>query len=208
MQGPKRTLGTRINRELAFHCRGAEPMSGQKGPIKTRPINVLARVLLTATALAPVGFTYAWVAFTQDMSKAAIIIALVSLSFVIICFGVIWLAKRSLSSTEFRAQTIEAADHENTAFLLLYVMPLFTSQFRTLAWEFWVPTLLIFILITATGYNYHFNPLMGLMGWHFYKVESIDGVVFLLITKRQIRSNLQPLRVGQLTEYMLLDLEC
>jgi hypothetical protein len=86
-------------------------------------------------------------------------------------------------------------------------MPLFTSQFRTLQWEFWLPTAVIFILITATGYNYHFNPLLGAMGWHFYKVESKDGVVFVLITKRQIRSNKVPLKVGQLTEYILLDLE-
>ncbi|WP_439470360.1 hypothetical protein [Brevundimonas sp.] len=174
---------------------------------KSRAINVGARVLLTATALAPVGFTYAWVAYIQDMHKAAFIIAAVSVSLMVICLLVTGAAKASLSATDFRAQSIEAADHENTAFLLLYVMPLFTSQFRSLEWEFWVPTALIFVLITATGYNYHFNPLLGLFGWHFYKVESSEGVTFVLITKRQIRSNKESMKVGQLTEYILLDLE-
>src|SRR5690606_38688372 len=111
------------------------------------------------------------------------------------------------SSTKFRATAVEAADHENTAFLLLYVMPLFTSKFDSLDWQFWVPTVVIFAVITATGYNYHFNPMLGLMGWHFYKVQSAEGVTFVLITKKHIRSAAGELQVGQLTEYILLDLE-
>lgn len=181
-------------------------MSGQR-PHKTGAINVLARLLLTATALAPVGFTYAWVAFIQDEPRTALILASISIGLFVVCVLVIDAAKRSLSSTNFRAQSIEAADHENTAFLLLYVMPLFTSNFSSLSWEFWVPTVIIFIFITATGYNYHFNPMLGILGWHFYKVQSTEGVTFILITKRQIRSNTQPIRVGQFTEYILIDLE-
>lgn len=119
---------------------------------------------------------------------------------------VLWRARSSLAASEFRARTIEASDHENTAFLLLYVMPLFTSKFETLDWHFWIPTVLIFAIITATGYNYHFNPMLGLIGWHFYKVESNEGVFFILITKKHIRTASSTLSVGQLTEYILLDL--
>lgn len=85
-------------------------------------------------------------------------------------------------------------------------MPLFTSQFDTLQWQFWVPTLVIFGIITATGYNYHFNPMLGLLGWHFYKVESPEGITFILITKKHLRTAALELKVGQLTEYLLLDL--
>lgn len=112
-----------------------------------------------------------------------------------------------IPASNFKAMTIEAADRENTALLLLYVMPLFTSQFDTLDWQFWIPTIVIFAVITATGYNYHFNPLLGLIGWHFYKVVSSEGVTFVLITKKQIRTAATKIKVGQLTEYVLLDLE-
>lgn len=170
-------------------------------------LNTLARLLLTSTALAPVGLTYAWVAWVQNERLWAWGILGTSIVLVLICLAVLHGAKRSLSSTKFRATTVEAADHENTAFLLLYVMPLFTSKFDSLDWQFWVPTVVIFAVITATGYNYHFNPMLGLMGWHFYKVQSAEGVTFVLITKKHLRSAAGELQVGQLTEYILLDLE-
>jgi cobalamin synthase len=157
--------------------------------------------------LAPVGITYAWVAWIQDARVTAFYILIGSLSLFVGCLLVLLSAQKSLPASTFKAKSIEASDHENTAFLLLYVMPLFTSQFNTLDWEFWVPTVIIFAVITATGYNYHFNPMLGLLGWHFYKVESQEGVTFVLITKKQIRTASTELKVGQLTEYMLLDLE-
>lgn len=156
--------------------------------------------------MVPVGFTYAWVAWTECDQGIALVILGVCLFLVVICLLVLRSAKNSLPVSDFKASSIEAADHENTAFLLLYVMPLFTSQFNSLDWHFWIPTLIIFTVITATGYNYHFNPMLGLMGWHFYKVQSAEGVMFILITKKQIRTAATNLRVGQLTEYMLLDL--
>jgi hypothetical protein len=168
--------------------------------------NALARLLLTGTALAPVGLTYAWVAYVQGDHRTAKIILAISLGLVVICAILLRSATKNLAASDFRASSIEAADHENTAFLLLYVMPLFTSRFETLDWQFWVPTIAIFAVITATGYNYHFNPLLGLMRWHFYKVQSAEGVTFVLITKKHLRTAATDLRVGQLTEYILLDL--
>lgn len=168
---------------------------------------MLARLLLTSTALVPVGFTYAWVAWMEKDHGAALGILAVCVFLVLVCLLVLRSAKKSLPASSFKASSIEAADHENTAFLLLYVMPLFTSQFNSLDWQFWIPTIFIFGVITATGYNYHFNPMLGLLGWHFYKVQSTEGVVFILITKKQIRTAATELRVGQMTEYMLLDLE-
>ncbi len=169
-------------------------------------LNALARLLLTSTALAPVGLTYAWVAYFQKEGATAAVICGVSIGLFVICLLVLWSAKKTLPSSTFKAESIEAADHENTAFFLLYVMPLFTSQFNTLQWQFWVPTLLIFGIITVTGYNYHFNPMLSLLGWHFYKVESVEGVTFILITKKHLRTAAKELNIGQLTEYILLDL--
>ncbi len=169
-------------------------------------LNSVARLLLTSTALAPVGLTYAWVAYIQGDHQAGLIILAVSVALVIVCAGVLWRAGKALPASDFKASSIEAADHENTAFLLLYVMPLFTSKFNTLDWQFWVPTIIIFAVITATGYNYHFNPMLGLLGWHFYKVESSEGITFVLITKKHLRTAADSIKVGQLTEYILLDM--
>ncbi|AWV20021.1 hypothetical protein RADP37_05440 (plasmid) [Roseomonas mucosa] len=169
-------------------------------------LNVLARILLTITALAPVGLTYSWVAYMQGSTASATYILLATFFLLLTCLAVLWRAGKSLSASRFKAKAIEAADHENTTFLLLYVMPLFTAQFNTLNWQFWIPTILIFGFITATGYNYHFNPMLSLLGWHFYKVDSEEGVKFVLITKKHLRTASTEIEVGQLTEYILLDL--
>ena len=67
--------------------------------------------------------------------------------------------------------------------------------------------MIVFVLVVSTGYGYHFNPLLGLLGWHFYKVGTEEGVTYVLITKKELRSAKQCLTVGQLTEYIVIDIE-
>src|SRR5690606_25378988 len=129
----------------------------------------------------------------------------VCLLLVVICILMLTYAKKHLERLKFSATTVEAADRENTGFLLLYLLPLFTAQFAALNWQLWVPAIAIFAAVVATGYSYHFNPLLGLMGWHFYKVGTKEGVTYVLITKRQLRSATETIEVGQLTEYIVLD---
>ncbi|CCJ07500.1 hypothetical protein [Methylocystis sp. SC2] len=167
----------------------------------------IARLMLTASSMAPIGFTYAWVAFTQNEKVVAVIAASFSVIAVISCVFTISYAKKFLERMNFKAAAVEAADKENIGFMLLYLLPLFTDKINTLNWQLWIPVIGIFSVITATGYSYHFNPLLGLMGWHFYKVESTDGVTFVLITKKHLRTAANKLVVGQLTEYILLDME-
>lgn len=168
-------------------------------------IGSIARLFFTLTALSPIGIVYAWVLIYNEQYLYGIICILFSLILVYSCTRFIKLAKKYVPTSNFKASEIEAADNENTALLLLYIMPLFTTQFDSLQWHIWIPALIIFALITGTGYNYHFNPLLGLLGWHFYRVKSKEGVTFVLITRKQLRSAADSLRVGQLTEYILID---
>jgi hypothetical protein len=43
------------------------------------------------------------------------------------------------------------------------------------------------------------------MGWHFYKVGTPEGVTYVLITRKQLRSATGTIEVGQLTEYIVID---
>ncbi|WP_332405569.1 hypothetical protein [Vibrio metschnikovii] len=166
----------------------------------------LAKIMLTCTAIAPVGFSYAWVAWFADKKEFAGLSIAASLFLVLVCIWVLRYAKNNLESFSFQVSSIEAADRENMAFLLLYLLPLFTASFDTLNWVVWTPILIIFALITSTGYSYHFNPLLGIMKWHFYKVGTPEGVTYVLITKKELRRASDPLVVVQLTEYIVLDI--
>ena len=170
-------------------------------------LSTVAKILLTITAIAPVGFTYAWVAWFNDDKLFAGLAVAASLFLVLICIWMLRYAKSNLERFNFSVATVEAADRENMGFLILYLLPLFTASFSSLNWIVWVPTLLIFAVITSTGYSYHFNPLLGVMKWHFYKVGTPEGVTYVLITKKELRHASQPLTVAQLTEYIVIDVE-
>lgn len=168
-------------------------------------LNALARWLLTSTAIAPVLLTYAWVALQAGENRTAIILLAGCILLTCVCIGMLQYAKAHLERTKFAATSIEAADRENMGFLLLYLLPLFTAQFTSLNWQVWVPAVVIFGAVVGTGYSYHFNPLLGVMGWHFYKVGTKEGVTYVLITRKQLRNITETIEVGQLTEYIVLD---
>lgn len=166
----------------------------------------VAELMLTSTAIAPVLLTYAWVAFQSGDSCVALVLAAACVALVFVCWLLLRYAKNNLERMSFKPVSIEAADRENMGFLLLYLLPLFTAQFDALNWNVWIPAILIFAGVVATGYSYHFNPLLGLMGWHFYKVGTAEGVTYVLITKKQLRNATDTVEIGQLTEYIVLDL--
>ena len=168
-------------------------------------LNGPAKLLLTSTAIAPVLLTYGWVAYQAKESRQAFALLGACVVLVMICLGMLAYSKKHLERLKFSATTVEAADRENMGFLLLYLLPLFTTQFTTLNWQVWIPAIIIFAAVVATGYSYHFNPLLGLMGWHFYKISTKEGVTYVLITKKQLRNVVATIEVGQLTEYIVLD---
>jgi hypothetical protein len=166
----------------------------------------IARLLLTASAVAPVGISYAWVSATQGaytVMWAALAVSAIALA---ACVGIIRYAKNNLEVMNFRVAAVEPADSENLGFMILYTLPLFTDKIASLNWAAWIPIVVMFALVVGSGYGYHFNPLLSVLGWHFYKVTSDDGVTYVLVTRNQIRTASEPLQVGQLTEYILLDL--
>jgi hypothetical protein len=169
-------------------------------------LSTLARLLLTASSIAPVGLTYAWVAWMQDELQVAVWAAAAGLAAVVSCIAVLYFARKHLEAMPFASKEIEAADSENIGFMLLYLLPLFSGKISSLNWDLWLPTILVYAVIVATGYGYHFNPLLGILQWHFYKITSTEGVKYVLITKKHIRSAAEIMSVGQLTEYILIDL--
>lgn len=168
-------------------------------------LSAIARLMLTSTAIAPVLVTYAWVAFKSDKLVVSAVLVISCIFLTWLCVRLLSYAQKNLERSKFNITSVEAADRENMGFLLLYLLPLFTSSFEALNWDFWIPAIITFGAVVATGYSYHFNPLLGLMGWHFYKVGTAEGVTYILVTKKQIRNASETVEIGQLTEYIVMD---
>jgi len=169
-------------------------------------MSTIARLLLTSTAIAPVLLVFSILGFWEKEYLIAISLIAVCAFMTLICVGLIAYSKQNLERSKFRIISAEAADRENMAFVFLYLMPLFTSSFAALNWHLWVAAFVVIVALTATGYHYHFNPLLGLMGWHFYKVGTSEGITYVLLTKKQIRNVHGSFQTVQLTEYILMDI--
>ncbi len=166
----------------------------------------LIRALFVLTALTPVALVYAWVAISETYYLLAACLLVGSSLLAIICWVTLKHAANFLPSSSFEYQTVEPADQENLSFILLYLSPLFVDKLTDFNFNMLVPAMIVYALLMATSHSLQYNPLLGLMGWHFYKVSSREGVTYLLVTTKTIKNVDQKAKVGQLTGYMLIDL--
>ena len=106
---------------------------------------------------------------------------------------------------ELRPTSVEVADNETIGFLLVYLLPLITRNVADYNWLAFGIVAAVFVLVMAASYTYHFNPLLVLSGWHFYKVNTEENVRYVLISRDRILDAKTPRRVGRLTEYIFFD---
>ena len=167
-----------------------------------------AKVFFATTAITPALLTYSIAAYLADNIREAVVLVVVAAILGSACFAILRYMRRHLEPMNFNATSVEVADQESISLLLICILPLLRPQFDFLEVDLqvWVLVLLVFIGVMMTGYGYHFNPLLNLIGWHFYKVNTVEGVTYVLITKKQLRKAIGTIKIGQVTEYMLIDL--
>lgn len=169
-------------------------------------LSTFAKLLLTGTAIAPVLLTCSLVLFLDHNNGLAVLFLVACAILTLTCVWMLHYARKHLERISFSITTVEAADRENVSILLLYLLPLVKMPSVAIHWQILVPAILIIAVVTVIGYGYHFNPLLGLMRWHFYKVGTKEGVTYVLITKKQLRNATETNEVCQLTEYVVIDL--
>ena len=170
-------------------------------------VSVVGNLILTGTAISPLLLVYALVAFVEGECLPALILALIGLLLFALGVALLRFVKGHLEHIPFSFSTVEVADRESIGMLVLYLLPLLKTSFSDLELLVLIPAIVIFLALALTGYNYHFNPLLNLTGWHFYKVSTAEGVTFVLITRKTIKSAVGQITVGELTAYTVIDLE-
>lgn len=170
-------------------------------------VSLLASITLTGTSIAPVLLVYAVVGFFECEYLSSSLFALAGLILIGLWVGLFWRQRRHLTRTRFSFTSVEIADKENFGLLAVYLLPLLRTSFSDLEWLVLVPAVAIFLALAITGHNYHFNPLLKLSGWNFYKVGTSEGVTYVLVTRKTLRRAMGDLEVGELTDYTLIDWE-
>ncbi|NTW84408.1 MAG: hypothetical protein HGB36_13805 [Chlorobiaceae bacterium] len=160
------------------------------------------KLLLVLTAFAPVMLTFAAVYWFDNKQILALALIGGAILLVFACVTVIKLSATRLATNPVHIKTIKPADKEIVGFVLAYLLPLARgSQFDG------VPMFIVlgvFLLVVMTSNAYHTNPLLGLIGYHFYEV-TIEDVGYTLLSKRNLHNSKAIKTVVSLTDYMLLD---
>lgn len=152
-------------------------------------LNRFAKFLLVATSLSPVLGAVAVNQFALKKPWTAWVPWLgVALLLALICWGLLAYAAKNAQKENIQIKEFERNDKEVLAFLLAYLLPFisaenmaFEGQWLTGAYILGV----IFIVVSHAG-AFHFNPVMGLLGYHFYGVKGEHGVSQLLISKAEL----------------------
>lgn len=149
-------------------------------------LNRFAKFLLVATSLSPILGAVAVNQYSLGKPTSSWLPWLVvALLLVLICWGLLQYSAHNAQKQTLRIAQFESNDKEVLAFLLAYLLPFISSkdmafegQWMTGAYIFAI----IFLVIVHAGI-FHFNPVMGLLGYHFYGVKNNEGVALLVISK-------------------------
>ena len=165
-------------------------------------LRIFPKLLLVATAFAPVMLTSAIVSFSKKETRAGLLLTAVTIVAVAMCVVVMRAAAQKLARNSVTIKSIKPADKEIIGFVLAYLLPLARgSQFEILPM---LVVLAVFFLVVMTSNAYHTNPLLGLLGYHFYEV-TIDEIGYVLVSRRSLHNTRAIKQVVSLTDYMILD---
>lgn len=160
-------------------------------------------LLMVFTSLSPVLLTLWFKEFSQNWDyKDGLIFLIVAVILWTISFIILRISRRMLQLLPVKIETISTADKEMISFIFAYLIPLLEISYPLL---FFLLGLFVFIVLTT--HCYHFNPVFGLFGYHYYEVSIEGGTTFVLMTKKTLMNTKQINSVIQLTDYILLEKE-
>ena len=181
-------------------------------------LNKVAKLSLVATSLAPICLTLWFIEISKIWDKKAGFFSNISnhwqagfnyflIAFVLtfVCWGLIALSKRHLEKIPVQINAVKTVDKEIVGFILVYLLPLINQTTATISQPVLIFVAVMFFLTVYTSHSYHFNPLLGFLGYHFYEVTIEGGITYVLITKQNITDCKSITQVVQLTEYMILE---
>lgn len=163
------------------------------------------RTLLFLGALSPVTFSFAYLNFQKNGCDVKFF-QLVIIGF-LGCMLPILIIKALIKQGEelpIIVKKVESNDFIFVAFLCSYILPVALNGF-----DFDIEKIILFTifagLILWFTSDLPTHPLLRILKFKFYKIESSKGLVYILITKRKIKSPDQIKIVKKISESMLLD---
>jgi hypothetical protein len=164
------------------------------------------KTLLFISAFSPALLTLAYVRY--DLNGWGSDVAQLIVIGIIGCAIPILIMKLLSSSSEslaFEAKKIESNDFMLLMFVFSYLVPII-ARASDLHFGMTVILTTVLILILWLTSSLPAHPLLRLLHFRFYKIESSTGVVYTLISKRDIRDPKSVKFIKKVSETMLMEI--
>jgi hypothetical protein len=168
----------------------------------------LIRVLLALTAIAPLSISFAYIYAAKEHNYQYAIIA--TLFCVLLGAASHWIIENSRSRLEripIVIQKAKSADKEVIGFFVAYALPLVFRGQSAPELDAWLMAGGMLLFVLWSTHSMQVNPVLGMFGFHFYEVETKDGITYLMITRRKISHVKSVTMVVQISEYGILEAE-
>ena len=170
-------------------------------------MNRFGKFVFVATALAPCAWAYSVNLFAHGENELAWLWLGIGFGLFVICWLMLEGVKRFHQRQPLTTKKVKLADKEILAFLLAYLLPLaanvhvgFRGDILTAIFVYGVIALCV---LHSNAFT--FNPLLAILGYHFYEVEGDMGMTFLLLTRRTLHACESTFTVVQFGEYIFVE---
>lgn len=168
-------------------------------------MNKLARILLTASSIAPVCLTLMFIGWMTDSKWLLTYSFYTGATSWVLCMSLVKFAEHKLETLYKNISTLSPANKEVTNYFLSYLFPLLGTDSIAEKKEYAIFFYLSLLFYICFSENYNFNPVLSLHGYKFYEAEDDTGVGFVLISKEVITDiKDKTFSVVQLTDYTFL----
>lgn len=142
----------------------------------------MAQAALAATTLTPVLVVWGAARYLNAPPETGLALIAAAL-LAAVCLSILGLAHRRLQTDPLPVVKARRLDKDALAFLVTYALPMITSSGKDTN----LPALVVFMAIVGVVLVQlqvlYVNPLLGILGYHFYEVENADGDVALVLSR-------------------------
>lgn len=165
----------------------------------------IVRTMLSFTAISPIFISLAYVALCDknwDFVDVFIALFFASIS---VAFWIIEEAKKRLAGIRFPIKKAKKTDNKIIAFGVFYAFPLmFEDTYHIDFMSLLVASCVLISVLFITGFM-PINPVLGLLGYHLYNVNTISNRKYTLITRKHITRLPSVTHAIQIGPYTFLD---
>ena len=169
--------------------------------------NRMQLLIYRLSSAAPLAIAFAIVWYREEGNIWGSLICLgFSIAVTVAFFIFFWYGNQHLSPIVINVTEITQGDGYIVSYIISYLLPLSSMVFDNFNYCVSLVIAVIILLVMPFVNSATPNPLLFVIGYHFYHIGAENGVKdYLLISKQKVRNKSQIKSVKRLFEYVLID---